>query len=92
MEKYYALINDYRDEESDIIYTKVLCVSLCKDVLKTKIKEYFSQSCKDAKEMLGTEEDLEIHESDFCCSIQLAFRYDEFHDEYTIHEVELGII
>lgn len=87
MEQYYALVEEYRNEYNDLYFTKVLCMSLSRDDLKAKMKNNFSKSCKDAKEMLGTE-DFEIYESEFSCSIELAFRSETFSCTYNIQGIK----
>ena len=55
------------------------------------MNEEFACSEEDANNCFDCD-DLRTSVGERSCSISLEFRYNEFHDDYTIYDVDLGLI
>lgn len=91
MEKYYALINDYRNENIGLFTTRILYISKNIEMLKQQMNDEFQSSLGAYYDEINIE-DCEEHIGELECSLYLRYCWNVFHNEYRIIEVENGLI
>ena len=91
MEKYYALINDYRNEKIGLSETKILYISKNIEMLKQQMNDEFQSSLEAYYDEINIE-NCEEYIGELECSLSLMYEWDVFHNEYRIIEVENGLI
>lgn len=91
MEKHYALINDYRNENIGLFTTRILYISKNIEMLKQQMNDEFQSSLETYYDEINIE-DCEEYIGELKCSLYLRYCWNVFHNEYRIIEVENGLI
>lgn len=88
MKRIYVINSEYRCEKYDIYEkgSKIAFNDLEK--AKARLKTIANEIITTIKEKYD-EDDIEIEEGEISCSVYLAYRYDEYHEDVWIDEVEV---
>jgi hypothetical protein len=88
MKRIYVINSEYRCEKYDIYEKGSKSAFNDLEKAKARLKTIANEIITTIKEKYD-EDDIEIEETEMSCSAYLAYRYDEYHEDVWIDEVEV---